>query len=134
MAAIQAFWFAASGEAERTANLPPSAPRMLSAMSAITVPVSLKSTWAMKRSSPSADGIGESQVTTFAPASLAFLTAGTIWSPALLEIMTAFCPWVAALVTISIWPATLFSGVGPRNSSLAGFLSSAAASCAPWLA
>src|SRR5882757_5039738 len=67
MAAIQAFWLAASGEAERMANLPPSGPMMLSAMSAMTLPVSLKSTWATKTSSPSAEGIGESQVTTVMP-------------------------------------------------------------------
>ena len=32
--------------------------------------------------------------------------------------MIALTPWVVALVTISIWPATLFSGVGPRNCSV----------------
>ena len=117
MAAIQAFWLAASGDAERMANLPPSAPRMSRAMSAMTLPVSVKSTWATKTSSPSADGIGESQVTTLMPLSCAALAAGTIWSPELLEIMIALTPWVVALVTISIWPATLFSGVGPRNWS-----------------
>ena len=51
-------------------------------MSAITLPVSEKSTWA-NTSSPSADGIGESQVTTLSPLALAALTAGTIWSPEL---------------------------------------------------
>ena len=47
-------------------------------MSAITVPVSSKSTWATKRSSPSPDGIGESQPTTVMPASFAALIAGSI--------------------------------------------------------
>ena len=77
-ALIQAFWFAASGAAERIAYSPPSSPRMSSARSAITVPVSSKSTWAMKTLSPSPDGIGESHETTVAPASAACLTAGSI--------------------------------------------------------
>ncbi len=121
IAAIQAFWLAASGEAESTANWPPSSPRMRSAMSAMTTPVSLKSTCAMKTCSPSADGIGESQVTTVMPASRAALAAGAIWSPALFEIIIAptFC--VVAVVTISICPCTLFSGVGPRNCNASGF-------------
>ena len=51
------------------------------------------------------------------PLSCAALAAGTIWSPELLEIMIAATPCVVALVMISIWPATLFSGVGPRNCS-----------------
>ncbi len=93
-------------------------------MSAMTLPVSVKSTWATKTSSPSADGIGESQVTTLMPLACAALAAGTIWSPELLEIMIASTPWVVALVTISIWPATLFSGVGPRYCSSIGFFSS----------
>ena len=114
IAAIQAFWLAASGEADRMANLPPSGPRIFSAMSAMTLPVSVKSTWATNTSSPSADGIGESQVTTLMPLACAALAAGTIWSPELLEIMIALTPCVVALVTISICPATLFSGVGPR--------------------
>ena len=58
-------------------------------MSAMTLPVSAKSTWATKTSSPSADGIGESQVTTLMPLACAALAAGTIWSPELLEIMIA---------------------------------------------
>ena len=102
-------------------------------MSAITLPVSEKSTWATNTSSPSADGIGESQVTTLSPLALAALTAGTIWSPELLEIMIASTPWVVALVTISICPATLFSGVGPRNCSsvrFSSFCASGAPSCA----
>src|SRR3990172_8322976 len=131
IAAIQAFWLAASGEADSTANWPPSAPRMLRAMSALTVPVSSKSTWAMNNCSPSADGMGESQVTTLIPAATAALAAGAIWSPALLEIMIASTPCVVAVVTISICPATLFSGVGPRNCRASGFLSSVAASSAP---
>ena len=88
MAAIQAFWLAASGEAERMANLPPSGPMMLSAMSAMTLPVSLKSTWATKRLSPFADGIGESHATILTPAACAACAAGAIWSPALFEIIT----------------------------------------------
>ena len=32
--------------------------------------------------------------------------------------MIALTPWVAALVTISIWPATLLSAVGPDDSEL----------------
>ena len=36
--------------------------------------------------------------------------------------MIALTPWVVALVTISIWPATLFSGVGPRNCERARVL------------
>ena len=87
MAAIQEFWLAASGVADSTAKSPPSEPRMLSAMSAITTPVSSKSTWATNTCSPSADGICESQVTTVSPASRAATAAGAIWSPALLEIM-----------------------------------------------
>jgi len=43
MEAIQAFWFAASGVAERIA-ICPSPPRIEWAMSAITTPMSLKST------------------------------------------------------------------------------------------
>ncbi len=134
MAASQAFWLAASGEAETTPNLPPSAPRMFRAMSAMVLPISLKSTWATKTCSPSAEGMGESQVTTVTPLSRAALAAGAIWSPALLESMTALTPCVVALVMISIWPATLFSGVGPRNSSFSGLPSSLAASWAPWWA
>src|SRR5689334_271654 len=107
---------------------------MSSAMSAITLPVSLKSTCATNRLSPSAVGMGESQVTTLMPASAAALAAGPIWSPALLEIMTALTPWALALVIISIWPATLFSAVGPVKLSASGFWSSLAASCAPSLA
>ena len=61
-------------------------------MSAITVPVSSKSTWATNRLSPSPEGIGESQLTTLTPASTADFTDGSIWSLALLEI-TAFTPW-----------------------------------------
>ena len=38
-------------------------------MSAMVLPMSLKSTCATKTDSPSADGIGESQVTTLVPAS-----------------------------------------------------------------
>src|SRR5262245_46970507 len=75
--------------------------------------------------------MGESQVTTLMPASAAALAAGAIWSPALLEIITALTPWVLALVTISIWPATLFSAVGPVKFSASGFCSSLAASSAP---
>ena len=45
--------------------------------------------------------------------------------------MIALTPWVVALVTISICPATLFCGVGPRNCSGVGFFSSLAASSAP---
>ena len=82
-------------------------------MSAMTLPISLKSTWATKTVSPSADGIGESQVTTLVPASWASTATGAIWSPALLESMTTSKPWVGALVTCSIWPATLLSAVGP---------------------
>ena len=113
IAAIQAFWLAASGDADRMANLPPSAPRISSAMSAITVPVSSKSTWATKSDSPSPEGMGLSQVTTRVPASCAAWAAGAIWSPALLDSITTARPWLAAVVTISIWPATEFSGVGP---------------------
>src|SRR4051794_39099620 len=105
-----------------------------SAMSAMTTPIELKSTCATKTVSPFADGIGESQVTTFVPAVWAASAAGEIWSPALLEIMTAFIPWVGALVMNSIWPATLFSAVGPTNESFSGFWSSVAASVAPLLA
>ncbi len=61
-------------------------------MSAMTMPVSSKSTWAMNTCSPSPDGIGESQVTTVMPLSRAALTAGTSWSPALLEIMMPLTP------------------------------------------
>ena len=58
-------------------------------------------------------------------------TAGASWSPELFEIMIPFTPWVVAFVTISICPATLFSGVGPRNCNAVGFCSSLAASSAP---
>src|SRR5262245_37639555 len=75
--------------------------------------------------------MGESQVTTLMPESAAALAAGTIWSPALLEIIIALAPWVLALVTTSIWPATLFSAVGPVKVSASGFCSSFAASSAP---
>ena len=75
--------------------------------------------------------MGESQVTTLMPLAWAALAAGTIWSPELFEIMIAFTPWVVALVTISICPATLFCGVGPRNWSGVGLFSSLAASSAP---
>jgi hypothetical protein len=75
---------------------------MLRDMSAITWPVSSKSTWATNTSSPSPDGIGESHVTTWTPASVAACTAGSIWSPALFESITASTPWVAAFVMISI--------------------------------
>src|SRR6185312_8663122 len=75
--------------------------------------------------------MGESQVTTLIPLAWAALAAGTIWSPELFEIMIALTPWVVALVTISIWPATLFCGVGPRNWRGVGFWSSFAASSAP---
>ena len=128
IAAIQAFWFDASGEADRTAKLPPSGPMMLRAMSAMTLPMPAKSTCATKSDSPLADGIGESQVTTFVPAFWAAWAAGTIWSPALFESMTTLLPWVGALVMNSIWPWTLFSAVGPTNDSASGFWSSFAAS------
>ena len=130
-ASIQAFWFAASGAAERIAYSPPSSPRMSSARSAITVPVSSKSTWAMKTLSPSPDGTGESHETTVAPASEACLTAGSIWSPAQFEIMTPLTPCVPALVTVSICPETQLSGDdGPRYSAGSTW-SSPAASVAP---
>ena len=45
---------------------------------AITIPVSLKSTCAMKSCSPSAEGMGESHVTTVIPFALAALAAGAI--------------------------------------------------------
>ena len=70
-------------------------------MSAITVPVSSKSTWATNRLSPAPDGIGESQLTTAMPASAASWTAGSIWSPALFDTMIASTPWVTAFVTNS---------------------------------
>ena len=132
IAAFQEFWLAASGVAERIAKSPPSSPRMLSAMSAMTTPVWSKSTWATNTCSPSADGIWESQVTRARPFSRAALAAGTIWSPELFESITPSCPWVVAVVTISICPATLFSGVGPMNSRVPGFPSSSCASRAPW--
>ncbi len=47
-------------------------------MSAITLPVSSKSTWATNRLSPAPDGIGESQLTTTMPASAAAWIAGSI--------------------------------------------------------
>ena len=47
-------------------------------MSAITLPISAKSTCATNTSSPSDDGIGESQVTTLMPLACAALAAGTI--------------------------------------------------------
>ena len=65
------------------------------------------------------------------PRTIAAFAAGTIWSPELFEIMIAATPWVVALVVISIWPATLFSGVGPRNCSGLEFCSSFSASSAP---
>ena len=68
--AIQMFWLAASGVAERIAIWPPSSPRMLRAISAITWPAPLRSAGAMYTDSPSADGIGESQVTTGMPSLL----------------------------------------------------------------
>ena len=71
-------------------------------MSAMTFPVSSKSTWATKRLSPLPEGIGESQLTTVMPASAAACMAGSISSPALLEIMIASTSCVTALVTNSI--------------------------------
>ena len=56
----------------------------------------------MNNCSPSADGMGESHVTTVIPLSRADLAAGAIWSPALLEIMIPSWPWVVAVVRISI--------------------------------
>lgn len=70
------------------ANWPPSSPRMDSAMSAITWPVSLKSTCETNRLSPVASGMLESQVTIRVPASEAAFAAAAIWSPALLESIT----------------------------------------------
>ena len=75
---------------------------MLRAMSAITTPIDVKSTWATKRFSPWPEGIGESHATTLRPASWAAFAAGAIWSPALLEIMTTLKPWVGAFVMVSI--------------------------------
>ena len=102
-------------------------------MSAITWPVSSKSTWATNRLSPAPDGIGESQLTTGMPASAAACVAGSIWSPALFEIMMASTPWVTALVTNSIWPVLSVHAAGPTNSASAT-PSSPAASIAPSLA
>ena len=134
IAAIQAFWLAASAEADRMANSPPSSPRISRAMSAMTTPVSSKSTCAMKTLSPSPDGIGESQATTVTPASAAARTAGSIWSPAQFEIMIALRPCVVALVTTSICPETQSAGeAGPRYSAVSAS-SSPAASFAPWFA
>ena len=99
-------------------------------MSAITWPVSSKSTWATKRLSPAADGIGESHATTVMPASAASCVAGSSWSPALLETISASTPWVTALVTNSIWPVVSVHAAGPTNSASAT-PSSAAASRAP---
>ena len=73
-------------------------------MSAMTMPVSSKSTCATNRLSPSADGIGESHVTTLIPPSAAVFAAGAIWSPELFEIISAWKPCVGAFVTNSIWP------------------------------
>jgi len=84
-----------------------------SAMSAMTTPISLKSTCATNSVSPAAEGMGLSQVTTLVPAACAASAAGTIWSPALLDSITTFCPWLVAVVRSSICPATEFSGVGP---------------------
>ncbi len=132
-ASIHAFWLAASGDADRMANVPPSSPRISSAMSAMTTPVSSKSTWATNRLSPSPDGIGESQLTTFTSASVAASTPDWICSPALFEIITASTPWVAALVMVSICPVGSSQVDGPRNSGSSA-PSSSAASCAPSLA
>ena len=72
-------------------------------MSAITVPVSSKSTWATNRLRPRPRD-RQSQLTTWTPASTADFTDGSIWSPALLEIISALTPKVAALVRILICP------------------------------
>ncbi len=45
-----------------------------------------------------------------------------------IEIMMALTPCVVAVVKISIWPATLFSGVGPKNSRVSVLPTSACAS------
>ena len=99
-------------------------------MSAITLPVSSKSTWATNRLSPAADGIGESQLTTAMPASAAACVAVSIWSPALFDTMIAPTPWVTALVTNSTWPVLSAHDAGPTNSGSAT-PSSPAASMAP---
>ena len=57
------------------AKLPPSGPRIERAMSAMTLPISLKSTCATNTLSPSPDGMGESQVTTLVPAACAAAAA-----------------------------------------------------------
>ena len=115
MAAIQAFWLAASGVADKIANWPPSSPSSSSAMSAITTPVSSKSTWATNRLSPSPEGIGESHATTGMPAAAASSIAVCTWSPALFEIMIASTPCVTALVTNSICPVVSAQDAGPWN-------------------
>ena len=115
-AAIQAFWLAASGEAERMANLPPSGAEDVERhvghdLAGLgEVDLGDEDVLALRRTgsaSPSHD--------LDAGLACAALAAGTIWSPELLEIMTALTPCVVALVTISIWPATLFSGVRPEE-------------------
>ena len=100
-------------------------------MSAITTPVWSKSTWATNTCSPSADGIWESQVTRARPFSRARLGGGDDLVPGVVREHDAVLPWVVAVVTISICPATLFSGVGPMNSRVPGFWSSSCASRAP---
>ena len=102
-------------------------------MSAITTPVSSKSTCATNKLSPSPEGIGESQLTTATPASVAASTPDWICSPALFEIMTASTPCVAAFVIVSICPVGSSHVAGARNSG-SDAPSSAAASCAPSLA
>ena len=71
-------------------------------MTAIVLPISLKSTWATNTDSPSPDGIGESHVTTFVPAVCAAAAVAPIVSPALLDIMTTLKPSVGAVVRVSI--------------------------------
>ena len=115
-AAIHWFWSAASGDAERIANLPPSSPRIERAMSAITLPVWSKSTWATKMFSPSPEGIGEpDDTTTHAPVDQPLTR--DVWSPALVEITTRIEPCVGGVVTMPICPATLFRRSDPCRSA-----------------
>jgi phosphate transport system permease protein len=84
---------------------------MFSAMSAITVPVSSKSTWATNACSPSAEGIGESQVTTVIPASRAYLVRLS------LDVL-----WGVPSIVYGAFGFTLMIFLGLRASLLGGII------------
>ena len=132
MAAIQAFWLAASGVADRIGELAAVVAEHLEChvghhdAGLVEIDLGDEQALALPR------GIGSPMPRPDAGVG-ARLIAVAIWSPALFEIMIASTPWVAALVTNSICPVVSAQDAGPGTRASAA-PDPPAASIAPSLA